>query len=472
MTLTILVSFSLLALVVTARPILPGDAPDRLTNSSDEIHNAVQAIFQTRASRREDCLNCHNQDVRVHLTSPQVQQMYLSELDGLDAVKAVISLDPSDLSSDEKELFSLIHGQNTESLDDIDGSERPVQNEMQPTHVETETGSEKAETTSIDDGLLASPLEFFTSPLFFLTLSCIVALLSLMCVTAGLYAAYCTRLSFIGSHVIGALWSIMGTHPTHDRLVKSAGTDEEGFPEKPSHASLESKSDEEEKVEMLGPLEDELSELDGDPLLFDGETGSEEIFQDCQENLLLFPFTGKPEDLNTHESRIVSEDCVDPELLPLPISPTPFLTPEAPPSRSLASSPDPRNVQMREITESPVSKPAWSLRAADSPSFAIPSPSTVDSSPISSPKVPGALFPDMTRVSNEDQSDVVYQDRRRAYRAPVPELDIALALQLRPGLGLGADPAWLVRFLMAMFGWMTVFLGGSGTAQARAAYYV
>ncbi|KAJ2999808.1 hypothetical protein NUW54_g6880 [Trametes sanguinea] len=30
------------------------------------------------------------------------------------------------------------------------------------------------------------------------------------------------------------------------------------------------------------------------------------------------------------------------------------------------------------------------------------------------------------------------------------------------GLGLGADSAWIVRFLMAMFGWMTVLIGGGG----------
>ena len=46
----------------------------------------------------------------------------------------------------------------------------------------------------------------------------------------------------------------------------------------------------------------------------------------------------------------------------------------------------------------------------------------------------------------------------------MPELDLAFALQLRPGLGLGADAAWVVRFLMAMFGWMTVFVGGGAGA--------
>ncbi|KAL0064846.1 hypothetical protein AAF712_008243 [Marasmius tenuissimus] len=48
--------------------------------------------------------------------------------------------------------------------------------------------------------------------------------------------------------------------------------------------------------------------------------------------------------------------------------------------------------------------------------------------------------------------------RRTTTRSPI---DIALAMQLRPGLGLGADPAWMVRFLMAMFGWFVVLISGS-----------
>ena len=41
-------------------------------------------------------------------------------------------------------------------------------------------------------------------------------------------------------------------------------------------------------------------------------------------------------------------------------------------------------------------------------------------------------------------------------------LDIALAMQLRPGLGVGADPAWMVRFLMSMFGWFAILVSGQG----------
>jgi hypothetical protein len=46
---------------------------------------------------------------------------------------------------------------------------------------------------------------------------------------------------------------------------------------------------------------------------------------------------------------------------------------------------------------------------------------------------------------------------RTLVRSP---LDIALAMQLRPGLGAGADPAWMVRFLMAVYGWLLVSVAG------------
>ncbi|OSX58141.1 hypothetical protein POSPLADRAFT_1091506, partial [Postia placenta MAD-698-R-SB12] len=110
---------------------------------------------------------------------------------------------------------------------------------------------------------------------------------------------------------------------------------------------------------------------------------------------------------------------------------------------------------MRERPASPVSRPAWSLRAADAPALGLST---------SMPTIPGALYPEALTADSLPPSGAVEMaevpGRQRAYRAPVPELDIAFALQLRPGLGLGADPAWLVRFLMAMFGWMTVLIGG------------
>lgn len=58
-------------------------------------------------------------------------------------------------------------------------------------------------------------------------------------------------------------------------------------------------------------------------------------------------------------------------------------------------------------------------------------------------------------------SPVAIQRRPRQPIVRSP-LDIALAMQLRPGLGVGADPAWMVRFLMAMFGWFAILVSGQG----------
>jgi hypothetical protein len=47
-----------------------------------------------------------------------------------------------------------------------------------------------------------------------------------------------------------------------------------------------------------------------------------------------------------------------------------------------------------------------------------------------------------------------------------PGIDAALAMQLRTGFGATADAALLMRFLMAIFGWIAVFVGGGGKRQA------
>ena len=48
---------------------------------------------------------------------------------------------------------------------------------------------------------------------------------------------------------------------------------------------------------------------------------------------------------------------------------------------------------------------------------------------------------------------------KRPYTAS-PQFDAALAMQLRPGYGVGADAAWLLRFIMTVFGWCAVLISG------------
>ena len=89
--------------------------------------------------------------------------------------------------------------------------------------------------------------------------------------------------------------------------------------------------------------------------------------------------------------------------------------------------------------------PSWSIRASESQSLS----------------VPGAYIFDPIPLPFSESTTETGEAIRRPYSERNPEIDIALAMQLRPGLGEGADAAWLVRFLMGIFGWMTVMVSGN-----------
>ncbi|EIW74065.1 hypothetical protein CONPUDRAFT_170350 [Coniophora puteana RWD-64-598 SS2] len=158
----------------------------------------------------------------------------------------------------------------------------------------------------------------------------------------------------------------------------------------------------------------------------DAEDFDHEKFHDALDSTPAIP----PRDLPP----IVAEDVPPPTaLLQLPI-----------PSRVHTLSPLP--CEMRELASpAPVTRPSWSNRAADAPTLGL----------ISQPRASASVRPSLPKAP------ALVHPRRRAYRHAMPELDFALAMQLRPGLGLGADPAWMVRFLMTMFGWFAVALTSS-----------
>lgn len=85
-----------------------------------------------------------------------------------------------------------------------------------------------------------------------------------------------------------------------------------------------------------------------------------------------------------------------------------------------------------------------------------PLPSSLSSS---STAVSLSVAHSTTSAVTTDTQRLTPAPRRHTPRSP---LDIALAMQLRPGLGLGADPAWMVRFLMSMFGWFAILISGRG----------
>ena len=103
------------------------------------------------------------------------------------------------------------------------------------------------------------------------------------------------------------------------------------------------------------------------------------------------------------------------------------------------------NPHMRERTSTNL-PPSWPIRASEAQPLSIPGAYVFDSLPLP--------FSEATTETGEVT--------RRPYSDRNPEIDIALAMQLRPGLGEGADAAWLVRFLMGVFGWVTVVVSGNG----------
>jgi hypothetical protein len=74
--------------------------------------------------------------------------------------------------------------------------------------------------------------------------------------------------------------------------------------------------------------------------------------------------------------------------------------------------------------------------------------------------VGGNLHPAWAMVAPEEQPQA---DTRTGSAAAA--VDLALAMQLRTGLGVTADAAWLIRFVMAVFGWVAVLVGRGGEKQ-------
>ncbi|KAI0672570.1 hypothetical protein C8Q78DRAFT_971661 [Trametes maxima] len=479
MTLNILVSFSLLALVVTARPI--SDAPQSVRKSL-QVQNAVQALLASRTGQRpEFWTNDDEDEVHISLTSSEEQSAFLSRLEDLDAIKAVIPLNVDGTpAEDEKQLYDILKGlkSSASSLQDVDGGERPLPEDAVAVDAADNSAAQDAQETSPEYPSVGFADVYTSPPLIVLAISCIAAFLAVLCIGAGLYALNHLRSFMLKSDLA---WDVL---PRLERRVGLDGPDDlnvggggQLLPEKPRRLLTGSALPPPPVVVDEKALDlNEKAGLQDEPSSDDEEF--DEKFEDAQEHSLLFLDTNLPPQYEPHPEvpRIVIEEHGDPDLLPLPDMPsdqsTPFSTPLPTPLRtpaplgSPARSPARRVPQMREVqfSPTPASKPLWSLRAADAPALGLTSGSSSASSPGTTraaspgPQLPGALFSD-------DALEMVEVPRPRQRTTPRQPLDIAFALQLRPGLGLGADSAWIVRFLMAMFGWMTVLIGGGGRSE-------
>ncbi|ETW77073.1 hypothetical protein HETIRDRAFT_411470 [Heterobasidion irregulare TC 32-1] len=396
MTLTVLVSFSFLALVVTARPIVPNDDSfDSAYVRPAEVQNAVQAIFVSRFKDSvPDCLNCDEDDFHIRLTSAQEQDAYLSQLD-VGAVKALVPLgDNGVLSEDEKRLYEMLGG--SETLEDVEGdgwplavSEHATSDVSASPEVVDGRGSELSAAEEIVDSetppesvmIPNLPATTTSRPLLVLAFSCTVALLAVFCVGAFLYILQTTRRQILACRTA---WDLL---PHLEK--QQAGR------------FLPSFTDEKQEIVTItsvssDTLLDSINEKVGDLIDF----GDPATVPDGQVN-------DSSHDTHSPSFNELSTLTANPLLVPLPASPS------SSPHRSVV-----------EIT--------------------------TDVDPHTG-----------TRV------DLVHRP------AAAPRmLDFALAMQLRPGLGIGADPAWLVRFLMAFFGWVAVLVGGVGGVRQRPAIRV
>lgn len=412
-----------------------------------------------------DCFACENEHIQVHLTSAEEQDAVLSNLDDLDAIKALVPLtNDGPKTEHEQKLQEVLVGlgsntpSSSGSLNDLDGGIARTSDTGLEQLASPELDITKKTPTYID--LFDSLYEFGSGRIVTLTLSCLAASVALGYIVGMLYVKYLLgrneRLLTLPSNNMP-----IETHRIQNRSAGNAtyGAGDDG--EKLGLLFLD--------MEAPQPGTVVVSNEDGNvnekAALVDYSSSDDE-FDDADEKLNAMDSLESLLDVHATSPNLprIAVSHADPDLLPLPMHgiATPYSTPpNTPPRSSLRRLPS--QLSMRETNaSSPLSKPAWSLRAADAPALGLASsPSSPLMRAVSpeSVSIPGAFIPD------EESAVTERPVPRRAYRAPMPELDIAFAMQLRPGLGLGSDPAWFVRFLMAMFGWMTVLIGSNGTRR-------
>ncbi|KAI0316042.1 hypothetical protein OF83DRAFT_1129121, partial [Amylostereum chailletii] len=365
---TVLVSFSLLALVVTARPIIPRDTYSQYTATPD-VQHAVQAFFESRPKDASpDQLEIPYGDFDIRLTSAEEQQAFLSQLDS-SAVKALVPLGQSELlSEDEKKLYEMLGG--SDRMEDVEGEGRPVdivsEGELSPEKEGELSLADEAESdpdAQSSEALTTVAPRTHTEPLILIAVSCILALLSVTCVGAFLYAVYYVRTYVLGSR---EAWDIL-PHLEKQQL-KRGQADPELWDEKQRILGLGLRHMiSRERLEK----DDVCEKIPG--ALIDLESDTEDEYEDALSNSTTPTATPRMRSTGLPST-------VNPLLVPLPASPRRGPAPLA------------------EVSET-------------------------------TPRASLAVLPDDAPLPR-----------------PTSALDFAFAMQLRPGLGIGADPAWLVRF--------------------------
>jgi hypothetical protein len=389
---TLLVSFSLLALVVTARPIVPIPyvLGCNLSFSSTLLMHGSQRAFTTRRSSKchkgyirrthkvcldiaftftlfikkcscffrqsdHDLLGLAHDEINIHLISDEGQQAVLSQLDG-SAVKALVPLasSESEIIPEVQRLREMLGG--SKHLDDIEGASLT---ELADDVEAPALPIEDLDPSGLTSANVSSPWKG-ARVLTGLSLASIFAAYTFISVATILFAFYAIRGFFTLGHDQEEKQSL----PQAD--VESGYVDEKGTAAQEEVAGLE------------------IVATAGTPQT-------------------------SPRAAQSLESSAAAEK---PWLVPLPPSPPP--------------SPLHRTVQLDEdAAAGGDSHPAWA----------------------------------MVTPEEEPQADA------HTGSAAAVAVDLALAMQLRTGFGVNADAAWLIRFVMAVFGWVAVLVGRGGERQ-------
>ncbi|KAG6335718.1 hypothetical protein ID866_3376 [Astraeus odoratus] len=397
---------SLFALVVSSRPILPDGELN--VRASPELQGAVQAAFQIDAG---------NDAARVpSLVEGEQNQLFQTDNPmGASTVRFSHKADPSlKLVSDD----SPSRGYITSEL----GITASAQSSS---HASYGTPPDIDAPSTPDNGRLHRTVSFLV-----VVFSCVAAFLALACIVLVLYITKCLVSCVLTSQKV---WEVLprvcqraACFPQSETALFAYGKGSVGniFLLQPS-APVQNRPvlGSDGVLEKCGMHVDEkLANCDTTP---DVDSDHDDV-EDYQDALDMTPPMPTLRDLLPEESGAL-EDPPFPEIREAGTAP-----PRLQPSCNHLD-----GLMMNEISPT-VTRPLWSVRASASPSFGLASSQTI----------------------SEPAPQPLMHDRRRAYRSAVPELDIALALQLRPGFGLGADSAWMVRFLMTIFGWFAVALSG------------
>ncbi|KAI0037008.1 hypothetical protein K488DRAFT_81510 [Vararia minispora EC-137] len=386
MAFTVLASFSLLALVVTARPIIPASSQSRGYNSNLDLQSAVQAVFQSRTKNSIDILGIPDSNYDIRFISAEEQQAYLSQLDS-SAIKALVPLDENrPLSEDEKKLIEMLG--TSDRMEDVEGASMvPEDPAFSPSisSVDSGIGSTTEEAGVASSHVLPPTLPSPQSEPVIIAISCVFALLSLLCIGAFLYAVYYVRAYVLGSRTA---WDLL---PQLEKQQQLARRFDDGTPSPYDEKQWSGLGFRSQRAIFPGGFGDEKTGLESD---------TDDDYEDA--------VSGETTPTATPRATMTalpSEGIINPLLIPLP------------------SSPYCRPIELEDNVSD----------------FGTPN---------STPQQRTVALPD----------DVSSPGRASA-------LDFAFALQLRPGFGVGADPAWLVRFLMAMFGWVAVLVSGPARQQ-------